>query len=167
MALTVGTDSYVTLAECETYLAEHYLSSDLTAWDATTDADKEVLLRRAAQTIDRQPLQGFKSVSTQTMQFPRMMYSDFYYTTESTLRRDENWYIQTEVPEAVKDAQCEIALSALSGTPERVSMAREGVRSYRLGNLSETLSADAVKAIVSHEARELLAPYVGGGYQIR
>ena len=100
------------------------------------------------------------------MEFPRALYTsipqDIYAPSQIW---PDNWYVQSEVPSAVKYAQCEIALETASGTSNRVKLQRQGVKSFSLGNLSETYSG-ASNSIVSHEAKELLKPYIGGGYRI-
>ena len=100
------------------------------------------------------------------MEFPRALYTsipqDIYAPSQTW---PDNWYVQSEVPSAVKYAQCEIAFETASGTSNRVKLQRQGVKSFSLGNLSETYSG-ASNSIVSHEAKELLKPYIGGGYRI-
>lgn len=168
MSLTIGTDTYISLDDAQEYLSENYISTDekLIAWNALSDTDKEILLRKALKIVDSQPYTGFKVQTTQTLEFPRAIYtmipSDVY---EPSGIWPENWYVQSEVPDAVKYAQCEIALETASGTSNRVKLQRQGVKSFSLGNLSETYSG-ASNSIVSHEAKELLKPYIGGGYRI-
>ena len=168
MALIVGTDTYISLDDAQEYLSENYISTDekLIAWNALSDMDKEILLRKALKTIEAQPYVGFKACSTQTLEFPRALYTsipqDIYAPSQIW---PDNWYVQSEVPSAVKYAQCEIAFETASGTSNRVKLQRQGVKSFSLGNLSETYSG-ASNSIVSHEAKELLKPYIGGGYRI-
>lgn len=168
MSLTIGTDTYISLDDAQEYLSENYISTDekLIAWNALSDTDKEILLRKALKTIEAQPYAGFKACSTQTLEFPRALYTsipqDIYAPSQIW---PDNWYVQSEVPSAVKYAQCEIAFETASGTSNRVKLQRQGVKSFSLGNLSETYSG-ASNSIVSHEAKELLKPYIGGGYRI-
>lgn len=168
MSLTIGTDTYISLDDAQDYLSENYISTDekLIAWNALSDMDKEILLRKALKTIEAQPYVGFKACSTQTLEFPRALYTsipqDIYAPSQIW---PDNWYVQSEVPSAVKYAQCEIAFETASGTSNRVKLQRQGVKSFSLGNLSETYSG-ASNSIVSHEAKELLKPYIGGGYRI-
>ena len=168
MALIVGTDTYISLDDAQEYLSENYISTDekLIAWNALSDMDKEILLRKALKTIEAQPYAGFKACSTQTLEFPRAIYTMIPYDVyEPSGIWPDNWYVQSEVPSTVKYAQCEIAFETASGTSNRVKLQRQGVKSFSLGNLSETYSG-ASNSIVSHEAKELLKPYIGGGYRI-
>lgn len=172
MALTVGTDTYISLADTWTYLAENYLSTDskLLAWIALQDADKEVLLRKATRLIDSQPVAGVKATSSQTLAFPRATYTDYadYSGTYSDDGAYPGYRAQSGVPSAVQYAQVEIALVLASGTPTRLAMQQQGVKSYSIGNLSETLGGAGIMArIPSAEAVALLRPYLAGALEIR
>lgn len=169
MALIVGTDSYLLLADADAYLSAHYATTDplMIAWTALTDANCEAYLRKACQQIDRQPLVGFKAVSTQALAFPRTIYSEYgpAYVNSAYIPYGDNWYVQSSVPAEVLNAQCEIALSLASGISERVELQRQGVKSFSLGKLSETYSGTQNR-VVSQEAKELLAPYLAGSVRI-
>ena len=168
MSLTIGTDTYISLDDAQEYLSENYISTDekLIAWNALSSNDKEVLLRKALRVVESQPYTGFKKYTSQTLEFPRAIYTsipqDIY---EPSPIWPDNWYVQSAVPNAVKYAQCEIAIEMTSGTPNRVKLQRQGVKSFTLGNLSESYSG-AQNAIISQEAKELLRPYIGGGQRI-
>jgi hypothetical protein len=171
MALTVGVDTYISRADAEAYIKAHYTSTDpaAIAWMQASEPDCEILLRRAARTIDRQPLQGFKASDTQVMEFPRALYTepapDAQDALHPLLRTQDGWYIQTAVPAAVGHAQAEIVMSLLQGPSERATLQREGVKSFTIGHLSETYTGTQ-SALDSYEARQLLAPYTGGGLRI-
>ena len=170
MAITVNTDTYISLADAETYVSGQYISTDAkyTAWDALSDGDKEILLKRAAKLIDRQPLIGIKAASTQTMEFPRAIYTEYKRRDLPILTThfDSDWYIQTETPDAVKHAQVEIALTATQDSPKRIELQRQGVKSFSLGKLSESYGSGSDVRILSQEARELLMPYLAGSVSI-
>jgi len=73
MAITAGTDTYITLAAADTYIAT-MPGSYPTVWDALSDADKETYLKRAARYLDnhyRNRWVGDIMTTTQTMSFPR------------------------------------------------------------------------------------------------
>lgn len=169
MAITVGTDTYISLADAETYFANHYLSTDdkLVAWNTLSDSDKEVLLRKATQKIDAMPYMGFKADNDQELAFPRAFWTDNQLLRENLhplfLYGNRNWYIQTEVPDDVKYAECELAISMVSGTPTRVELQRQGVTSYSIGGdgLSESYNGKGGSYIESTKAIELLNKYQG------
>lgn len=98
-------DSYVTVAEADTYHA-NFGNTD---WSAiATDALKEAALRKAAQYLDTKSYQGIKTASTQALEWPRYdVVIDGYLIPSDT------------IPTAIKNAQMEAALiaSAQSLTP--------------------------------------------------
>lgn len=165
--LVVGTDTYATLAECDTYLTNHYLSTDtnLVAWNLLSDANCDTLLRAACIVIDRLPLVGYKSVVTQTLQFPRTIWTEHDQTVWGIRIGNPSWYVQSDVPTEVKYAQCEIALSLITGENARLKLQREGVKSFSIGSLSETYKT-ASDLAYCNEANKLLNGYINGGARI-
>jgi hypothetical protein len=136
--------SYVSLAEANEYFSSR-LHAD--AWAKVSDADKGKALAMATREIDRQPLAGRKTTDNQALAFPR--------------------YPDSEVPEAVKEACCEIALALLErGNSQRRKLQQEGVQSFSLGNMSESYAAGAGKGLLSQEAKELLKPWLLGAVMI-
>ena len=75
MAVTVGTDAYISLVDADLYMTNNYVSTstEYTTWDALSDGDKEIYLKKATKRIDRQILRGIKAVDTQTLEFPRAL----------------------------------------------------------------------------------------------
>ena len=142
--ITVGENSYIDIEEANEYFAGRLYAE---SWGETSDADKEKALRQATKEIDRQLLKGRKATDTQELAFPR--------------------YPDTEVPGAVKEACCEIALALLErGNSQRHKLQQEGVQSFTLGNMSETYAPGAGRGLLSQEAKELLRPWLLGGVNI-
>jgi len=169
MALVLNSDTYISVTDTATYLDNYHLSTEVNMelWAALSAEEKDVLIRRAARIIDRQPLIGLRATYTQTMEFPRAIYTARSgLTTTAHFWYGENAYITPTVPEEVKQAQCEIALSLVSGDSERQTMQREGVRSFTLGKLQETFVGAANNDLLPLEAKRLLSPYMGGGVAI-
>jgi len=170
MALTVDTDSYISLEDADAFVSANYTSTEteFTTWDALEDADKEIYLRRACKKIDKQRFTGIKAVSTQALEFPRAIMSDYrreqYPALYTILNND--WIVQTETPQAVKDAQVEEALQLAIGEPQRLKLQRQGVKSFSLGSLSESYSGPNRITLISEEARDLLRPYLAGSAPI-
>ncbi len=90
MALTVGTDSYVTLAEAVAYMGRRLRTEP---WEHAQDFVREKALKHAALLLDALPWAGQKTDDGQALAFPRDG-SD-------------------EVPQAIRDAQAEVALALL------------------------------------------------------
>lgn len=141
MSITVGENSYIDINGADEYFAGRLHAE---SWGETSDAYKEKALKQATKEIDRQPLTGRKTADDQALAFPR--------------------YPDEEVPEAVKEACCEVALALLErGNSQRRKLQQEGVQSFTLGNMSETYAASAGKGLLSQEAKELLRPWLLGG----
>ncbi len=132
---------------CTIEYADEYFENRLHAesWGQADDETKEKALRQATKAIDRQPLSGRKADTAQTLAFPR--------------------HPDAEIPEAVKEACCEIALALLErGNSQRHKLQQEGVQSFTLGNMSETYAPGG--GLISQEAKELLRPWLLGGVNI-
>jgi len=171
VALTVGQNSYIDITGATSYF-DNRLFAD--AWTNAVADDKAKALIMATKKIDRQPLRGKKIDVNQVMEFPRMIYSyeprhyGMYNINISTKQYNygPGWYIQESVPQEVLDATCEEALALLQyGNSKRVMLQKQGVKSFNMGGMSETLSGDTIR-FLSQEAKELLADFIGGGVVI-
>ena len=141
MSITVGENSYIDIDGADEYFAGRLHAE---SWAGADEETKEKALKQATREIDRQPLKGCKATDTQALAFPR--------------------YPDTEVPEAVEEACCEVALALLErGNSQRRKLQQEGVQSFTLGNMSESYAAGAGKGLLSQEAKELLRPWLLGG----
>lgn len=101
MALVVGTDSYVTLAEASAYATARAWAT----WASADDAVKEAALRSAATYLDQSyEWQGSISDIAQAMAWPRQEVTD----------REGRDIAKDTVPNAVKNAQIELAFIGLS-----------------------------------------------------
>ena len=151
--------SYNTVEQADAYIAGHYLSSDELAqqWSSLSEDDKQVLLTRAHDTIDALPITGRKTDVAQPNAFPR--------------------YPEKDVPDAVRSAECELALSlsdeeANASLADYRKMVDYGIESYSIGNCSETLlsysknSIEIKYGLISPNAKQLLTPWLSGGYRI-
>jgi hypothetical protein len=102
MALAVGTDTYATLAEYQAYAAAF-------GWSLTgEDADDEVNLRLGRRALDLSYIwKGDKSDDAQPLAFPR--------DDEAT-------------PQAIKDAQCELAYIIQGGADPMAALSGGAVK---------------------------------------
>ena len=141
MSITVGENSYIDIDGADEYCAGRLHAE---SWEQADDSTKEKALKQATREIDRQPLTGRKATDTQALAFPR--------------------YPDAEIPEAVKEACCEVALALLErGNSQRRKLQQEGVQSFTLGNMSETYITGAGKGLLCQEAKELLRTWLLGG----
>jgi len=98
MTLTVGTDTYASLAEAEAYMAT------LTFKDAWGSADpaKEAALKQAARLLDTLNWKGTRATQAQSMAWPRVDVVD------------RDGYEVEGIPAALKNAQAEFALRLMA-----------------------------------------------------
>jgi len=95
---------------------------------------------------------------------------ELYDVPPTGLSVGDNIELIPEIPTKVKFAQCEIALSILAGkfNTGRAKMIAEGVKSYSIGNVSETLEGGLSSDVpMPKEAENLLQNYISRvGYLI-
>ncbi len=124
MAVTIVTtksgetsNSYITLAEANSYFdAVPWFSS---LWDALYNDEKNARIVQAARGIDRLPLDGDRYLDEQAMEFPRDI------TDQST---DDG-----EIPQKVKDAQCELIIWQYQHTDSTTGDADRQIDEVSLG----------------------------------
>lgn len=151
--------SYNTVEQANEYVSSHYLGSDEAriTWEILNDDDKQVLLNKSHDIIDSLPITGRKASVDQPDAFPRCP--------------------DKEVPDAVKSAECELALSfSDESVNESLNNYRRmidyGIQSYSIGNFSETLlsysknSIEIKYGLISSNAKQLLTPWLTGGFRI-
>ena len=164
MAITIVTtvsgttsNSYVTLAQANTYMeAVPWFDS---TWDALTDAQKNSYLVQATRALDRMRYRGARYDKDQALEFPRTI------TDDST---DEG-----EMPQKVKDAQCELIiwhkthLDSTTGEPDRrvqkVGLGRGAVDVEFTENLSPE---NNLAGGMPESVRALLATWLISGYNL-
>jgi hypothetical protein len=173
MAITVGENSYINVADADSYFADRLFSDE---WTNATAGQKEQGLKMATKKIDRQQIRGIKADDTQSLEFPRALYSNsksvnpFYDPLKNSIETTPGWVVETAVTQEVKDATCEEAMSILQGGKQarkRAQLQAQGVKSFILGSLSESFAGGSQgNQLISVEAQELLQPYLSGGRHI-
>lgn len=115
-SIVLGAESYATVLECDTYHANR----GNTAWTGT-DAVKESALRKAATFLDgeyRRRWKGYRvQPTTQAMEWPRLgvcVVIDYPSSVAAYGYLSADYLDETTIPKRLKDAQCELALRALS-----------------------------------------------------
>lgn len=96
MALVVGTNTYLSRADADAYFSQRLHAGN---WEGAADADKDKALYMAAAILDRQSYSGAVTSADQAMAWPRAGVVD----------REGRAIASDSVPEAVKDAQAELA----------------------------------------------------------
>lgn len=143
---------YATVEQADEYVEQYYTSTDplRLAWEDLFDEDKQVLLNRAEQAIDSLPLKGYPLESGKA--FPRAPFQ------ESSV-------------ESAKIATIELALQGQDReAADRRKLQRQGVRSYKIGDLSETFSdtsgGGSDEAFVLSIVSKYLHNWLNGGFSI-
>lgn len=150
MSLQINEDSYITVAEANEYVQNYFLENDplRISWQSSSDNDKEIYLRKSCLLIDSLPFRGGKLNKNQTLAFPR---------------RDGNMS-KIKLAQAIQAANLtDIVQQEENNT--RIQLQRAGVKSYSIGNLSETFGSVG-KVSVSYDVLEILKDYLSGGYTI-
>lgn len=156
MALYVGTNSYVTIAEADEYFAGKLYADE---WHNTDDTTKEKALKEACRRINRLAFKGEKADEAQLLAFPRKMPM---FNRIGVI----GFVTDTGIPEEVKTAQCEEALALLKyGNSARTKAQEQNVVRVSFGEVSEEYRASL--KLLSKEALELLKPYLAGAVSVK
>ena len=105
MTVTVGTDTYLSVADADTYWSNRNNSE----WSAASVADKEKGLREATQYLDgAYSYIGTHPLDTQVLAWPR----NSAFVLSGNLKGVR--YSSTTIPPQIQDACAELALEALT-----------------------------------------------------
>lgn len=105
-SVVTGANTYVSVADVDTYLADYGKTSD--AWDSATADGKASAVLRASQIMRARyggQWRGEKTEKTQPMQWPRKDVRDY----------DGDEYSNVVVPPEVRQCQMEISLLVIAG----------------------------------------------------
>ena len=146
---------YATVEQANAYVASYYSSTNniRTAWEALSEEDKQIVLNRAEQVIDLLPFNGKPVDPKQINAFPR------YPNPELSLER-------------VRVAAIELALQTNGDTEaqDRLNLRAQGVKSYKIGDLSETFKDTNSEDYLIQFALDVINPFLrnwlSGGYRI-
>lgn len=149
--------AYVDVATVDNYVATYYPQSNAIRikWEALIEDDKNVFINRATQMINLLPLRGKACEGNELfMAFPR--------------EPDPG----NNSLELAKQACCDLAIK-LNGDgefQERLNLQRQGVKSYKLGDLSETFGNNGYDACIDIFVYDTVFPFLrnwlSGGYKI-
>lgn len=156
MTLTVETGAGVAGADTFVSLAQYEAYADALGWSISeTDATNEANLRRAAQYLSRTPSWvGYRTNDGQTLSWPRVI---------SVVV--DGWPVESdEIPQRIKDAQCELAYLIQGGLDpfETIGGAGGGdtikVGPITISDGTASGGADKIKAVSG-----LLRPFLMAG----
>ena len=145
-----GSNSYVSQAECTTYLGDRLNAS---AWTDATTAEKDQALIMAARRLNDEDYVGspveIDIDSRQALAWPRSGAYD----------RNGNWLDHESIPQIVKDAQCELALALLDADDDLLAdTGLEAFQSVSVGSLSVTPIQGRTSGRLPAHVRRILAP---------
>ncbi|WP_342235238.1 DnaT-like ssDNA-binding protein [Inquilinus sp. OTU3971] len=146
MTVTVGTNSYISAADATAYFADRLYAAE---WTAASSGDKDKALIMAARQIDRLAFLGQIATAGQAMAWPRTGVTD----------REGRTISSTTVPQAVKDAQCEVALATLRDDPT-ADDGNRNVRRLKAGSVELEYSGAAPTRVLPDIAASILAPFL-------
>jgi len=149
---TVGganANSYVTLAVAQQYFDDRLYTD---AWDTATEETQQSALIMACRWIEQETFVGSPATSTQALAWPR-------YSVE---KKNGGYYLSTEIPALLQQAQCDLALALLSDSSLTETGDMSGFDSMQLGSLAVTLRTNAA-GIMPVSIKTLLADVLAAG----
>lgn len=132
MPVTVGVNSYLTRAEAGTYFADRLYASD---WSDADGEDQDRAMLMACRELNRQHWLGAIASATQRLAWPRTGLVD----------AEGRVIAATVVPQAIKDAQSELALAYL-----REDLTRDPASS---GIRRESKTVGPISKMIEYEGR--------------
>lgn len=123
MALEVGVNCYISLADAGTYFEHKIHAAD---WDSASDAIKTDSLITSTSMLDRQEWIGARADgSTQTLKWPR-----------AGVTTPEGYVVASDlIPQFMEDATCELGLSLIKDlTVQTQKDTRENIKSLKAGS---------------------------------
>ena len=161
---TVGganANTYVTLADADTFVNNLVLSDDVEAWGSTPTLQKNRALFTATQRIDREKFLGARVADTQALEWPRsgVRKPDTYtnlYGLSFPNRLVADYYLDTEIPDRVKHAQIVLAVYLNNNRNGLELSGLEDFAAVSVGNINVTprfygaTGIDRIPPIVDH-----------------
>jgi hypothetical protein len=162
-------NSYVLETDAQSYL-DARLNSD--AWMNAIADDKTRALLMAAQRLDRETWLGERVNITQRLAWPRIgvakvdgvssFYGGFYSYGWGWGYGEQ--YLSTEIPQVIKDAQCELALEYLGGFDDGGD---DAIDSFSADGVSVKHRQSRPDGLLPPKVARLIAGLVAGNVLIR
>lgn len=157
MALVVGTDSYLSIADADTY----WLDRNNSTWSSATTPEKEKALREATQFIDGAYTFIGEQKTDNVLAFPR-------HSVEVVSGNFTGVYYDSEtIPPQIKNATAELGLECLNARL-RPSQERGGMVKREKVDVIEVEYSDFAPSQKSYDfVTMILKPLLRGGGQIK
>jgi hypothetical protein len=144
MAITVGTDSFLSVGDADSYMAARLYS---TTWSGATTSDKERALRMATSMLCREKWQGSITSQNQLLSWPR----------QGAIDAEGRAIASTVIPQPVRDATAELAL-ALLGENLTENDGNRGVRAVTAGSVKVEYAGAAPVRRLPDLVQAIIAP---------
>lgn len=161
-AVVYGTNSYISLADAETYFTNRLYS---TVWSSASATSKDQALITASERISSLRFKGFVCEQDQALQFPRYIYPNYLskhtYTDKINLVNvNGSSVIYLDTPTELKKATCEEAIALLEfGNSAHLKNQQLGVKSVSFGGTSSSYEATG-NGLLSSRALQLIDKYI-------
>lgn len=167
-------DSYVTLAEADTYFAAHYSLAKSTAWVALSDPQQESVLRRACQMVDSIRVLddeiGYGPLPAALIEYDwhdLVLHRLYSYQRLSFPRNiDVDAMLVAFIQQAVKDSQCEQASYLLAFDETTLSASMSGIKQEMIKSGPVTTSttynndSGSMGTMIAPLTYELMRPFI-------
>ena len=157
-----GFNSYVSVANADAYFAKRY---DAAAWAGSDDEKAQALLAAVAK-LDAQNFIGNPISDVQPLAWPRAT------SQRSRLRIQrvgygvidlrQRFWAAGAIPQPIKDAQCELALSVFTDGIDNSAQA-DGLDSWKIGDVHVGVNKSRTEAgAISLAVTRLIQPFLAG-----
>ena len=166
---TIGSasaNSYVTDTETTTYFDDRLNTN---VWLNATGDDRTKALLMATKRLERENWLGSRVDSTQALSWPRSDVEKIDSSSGAGIGYGYGYfsgelYLTTEIPQQVKDAQCELALSLLSGYGQSGGST---VKSFTADGFSVSFGETRSELSLPDTTLRLIAPLIRGAQLVR
>lgn len=161
LVTTIGSasaNSYVTLDEAASYFADRVGGE---SWADVGDVQARALLT-ACKRLDRLNWLGSRVTTTQALAWPRygVQKPD---GTASIGYGIADYYLTTEIPQPVKDAQCELAFALMAGHTEGA----DKIKRWKADDVEIEYDSSGASGSFPPEVDQLIGALVGGVRVVR
>lgn len=167
---TVGSasaNSYVTMEEAAAYFGDRL---NVSAWETAAGGDDQTkALLMATKRLERELWLGNRVSSTQALSWPRYGVEKIDAVTGvNNGYYGFDQYDADEIPQQVKDAQCELALSLLAGYGQQSGGSSSGtIKSFSADGFSVTFGSTRSEQSLPENTLRLIAPLIRGAQLVR
>lgn len=162
--IVANANSYVTVADANAYFA----LTNNTVWDALDPSDQKgpflIQAVRFMQQRYRKRWAGYRTSSTQLLDWPRASVSK--PDVGIGYAAYPSYYGIHEIPQEVKDAQCELALRMSNGDLNPDIAPEDMARSIKVGPIEIDFSPNGTTVTFFAAVEQLLYPLFDGGGQL-